>query len=103
MRNSSIKAFSLGIIAGSFLTAGLLHAIPAKAATPQLPFVVIDGSLICAALDDQPGEDTILQIGATLIGEGLTAFQAGEAIYLSVAQLCPRYLLIVTEFAGQPA
>lgn len=103
MRNSIIKAFSLGIIAGSFLTAALITlAAPAKAEPDgaAIAFAVVYGQIVCDVLDDHPTESGIMGIGEALVNEGLTWRQAGQAIYIAVDDYCPHHLALIEAFAN---
>lgn len=103
MRTSIVKAFSLGIITGSFLTAALITAIPAKADIDPVAYAYAAhyGGAVCTTLDDYPSESGILGIGEAIIEDGLTAFQAGEVMYYAVADICPRHLGLIMHWARQ--
>ena len=103
MRNSILKAFSLGMVTGSFATAGMvLLATPAKADPDPVAYsyAAENGSAVCYTLDEYPSENGILGIGQAIIEDGLTAYQAGEVVYYSVAELCPRHMDLILSFAA---
>lgn len=103
MRNRTIKAFSIGIITGSFLTAGLIHlAAPAKADTDSAvtAFAAVYGDIICDTLDTYPSFGGIIGIGEAISTEGLTHYQAGQVIYLAALNSCPRHLDLMHQFAA---
>lgn len=103
MRNRTIKSFSLGIITGSFLTAGLIHlAAPAKAEPDSavIAFAALYGDIICDTLDTYPSFSGILGIGDAISTEGLTPYQAGQVLYLAALNTCPRHLDLMHRFAG---
>ena len=105
MRNRTIKAFSVGIITGSFLTAGLIHlAVPAKAEPDSavIAFAGVYGDLICDTLDTYPSFAGILGIGEAISENGLTAYQAGQVLYLAALNTCPRHLSLLQRFAASP-
>lgn len=98
MRNGHVKAFSLGLVAGSFLTAGTLYfAAPAKA-TPDADVAAVYNA-ICDTLDAYPTFGGVLGVGEALIQEGLTARQAGHAIFKAAVNSCPWQLGLLRNFA----
>lgn len=101
MRSQTVKAFSLGVIAGSFLTAGVVFAAPAKADADavSVAYAARYGEAVCATLDDYPSFDGIVGIGQAVMEDGLTARQAGQVIGLSVAEICPRHGGLLLAFA----
>lgn len=100
MRSSIVRAFALGVIAGSFLTAGgILLATPAKADAASEAYAVVYGPIVCDVLDDYPSFSGILGIGKAIADDGLSFTQAGEVIAIAVTELCPRHLRLVWEFA----
>lgn len=104
MRNNTLKGFSLGLIAGSFLTAGTLHFTAPAKASPADP-VAVDvadtyGPAMCATLDEYPTMAGIIGIGEVLMQEGLTGRQAGQALFLGVYDNCPNYLPLLKRFAS---
>jgi hypothetical protein len=79
----------------------VILAHPAKADTD--PVVVAYsahyGGAVCSVLDEYPSENGILGIGASIIEDGLSAYQAGQVIYLSVSDICPRHMGLLRAFA----
>jgi hypothetical protein len=101
MRASIVRAYSLGIITGSFLTAGVvLFATPAKADvdSASVAYAAMYGEAVCSTLDDYPNFDGILGIGRAIIEDGLSARQAGQVIGLSVQDICPRHSELMEAF-----
>lgn len=102
MRNSLIKAFLLGQIAGTIITATAIWlATPAKAEPDGAAAAVaaLYGDIICDTLTTYPTYSGIIGIGQALNDEGLTYYQAGEAIYLAVDNNCPQHLALLRRFA----
>lgn len=102
MRTATLKGFSLGLVAGSFMTAGALYfAAPSKASPDPVASDVADtyGPAMCQTLDDYPTMDGILGIGTVLMDAGLTGRQAGHALFLGVQANCPEYLPLLRRFA----
>ncbi len=106
MRTAIVKAFSLGMITGSFLTAGtVLLATPAKAdTTDPLAYASRYGTALCATIDQTAGEysndDIFMGIGQAVIEDGFSAYQAGQILYWSVEQYCPQHMDRVLSFAA---
>lgn len=102
MRNSLAKAFLLGSITGTLITAAAIYlATPAKAEPDGAVVAVaaLYGDIICDTLDTYPSYGGILGIGQALNDEGLTYYQAGQAIYLAVDSSCPEHLPLLQRFA----
>ena len=101
MRSPAVKAFSLGMIAGSFLTAGtLVFAFPAKAEPDSVvvAYAATFGEAVCATLDDYPTISGVVGVGQAVMEDGLTAYQAGQVIGLSVLEICPRHTGLMNRF-----
>lgn len=104
MRTSIVKAYAVGCMTGSFLTAGIIMlAAPAKADTDPVAYAYAAqyGSAVCQTLDEYPSEAGILGVGEAIIEDGLTSFQAGEVVYHSVSEICPQHLGLVLNWARQ--
>jgi len=103
---NTIRAFSLGIITGSFLTAGMvLLAGPARADTDRVvvAYASVFGGVVCSTLDDYPSKAGVLGVGNAIIEDGLTAYQAGQVIALSVMDICPRHSDLMDDFTAATA
>jgi hypothetical protein len=106
LRRSTIRAFCLGIITGSFLTAGMvLLAGPARADTDRLvvAYASVFGGAVCSTLDQYPSSSGIIGIGKSIVEDGLTGYQAGQVIALSVMDICPRHTGLMDDFAAATA
>jgi hypothetical protein len=60
------------------------------------------GGAVCSVLDEFPSENGILGIGKSIIEDGLTGYQAGQVLYLSVSDVCPRHMGLLRAFAASP-
>jgi hypothetical protein len=105
MRSSVIKGFSLGMVTGSFFTAGaVLLAAPAKANTDPAAYANRNGTAVCATIDETVGQysndDIFLGIGQAVIEDGFSAYQAGQILYWSIEQYCPQHMDRVLSFAA---
>lgn len=91
----------MGMIAGSFLTAGLVFAIPAKAEPDAavVAYAATYGAAVCSVLDDYPTVDGVVGVGQAIMEDGLSAYQAGGVIGLSVIEICPRHTGLMNRFA----
>lgn len=104
MRPSTIKSFALGVITGSFVTAGgILAAAPAKAEPDSMAYAYAAtfSGAVCSTLDDYPSFDGIIGIASAIEDDGLSAYQAGEVIGLSIAQVCPRHTRLMVQFISR--
>lgn len=101
MRTPVVKAFSLGMIAGSFLTAGtLVFAFPAKAEPDAsvVAYAATYGAAVCSVLDDYPTISGVIGIGQAITEDGFSMYQAGQVIGLSVLEICPRHTGLMNRF-----
>lgn len=104
MRNSILKAFSLGMVTGSFATAGMVLAAPAKANPDPRVYADRYGTAVCATIDQTIGEysndDVFMGIGQAVIEDGYSAYQAGQILFWSIEQYCPQHLDRIMAFAA---
>jgi hypothetical protein len=56
------------------------------------------GGAVCSTLDSYPSFAGIIGIVQAIEHDGLSAYQAGEAVSLSVVNLCPRYDGLLARF-----
>ena len=95
MRNAIIKAYSLGIITGSFFTAGMIYAAaPAKADgnldSSEADYVLRYEYEICAAIDSHHTTAGVLHIGEVIRNDGFAPDSAVDIINASVQDACMR-------------
>lgn len=103
MRTSIVRAYALGIITGSFLTAATLtFAFPVKADADRVvvAYAAQYAGAVCNTLDEYPTIDGVYGIGVSIMEDGLTAYQAGQVIGLSVLEVCPRHIALMQNFAS---
>ena len=105
MRAAIVRAYTLGVLTGTALTAGMVMlAAPAHADTPDptpavLRYTIHNEAAICSALgtyDNVPGVLQVLQ--AIQADGGFTEYEAGEVVGLSVTDACPRYVPLLQKF-----
>ena len=106
IRTATVKGFSLGIIAGSFLTAGaVLLAGDAKASpdiSPELVQTAIQVEpYVCRNLADSP---TVSMLMSILVGvseaAGLGPGDSGTVVALAVSDGCPQYVPVLRRFVA---
>lgn len=94
MRPGHIKAYSLGIITGAFLTAGLLAAVPAKADgfldEDEQAFVEDYHWAVCHTIDEYHSTQGVLGVAEAITDEGFAPDSAVDIINASVQAYCPR-------------
>lgn len=104
MRSQVVRGFALGIITGSFLTAGgILLAGKADADTDRVVYAYTAqfGSAVCMTLTDFPTIKGAIGIAEAIVEDGLTVHQAGQVLYLSVTEMCPEHTPILRAIANQ--
>lgn len=101
-----IRSFAAGVLVGSAVTAAAVLAAPAKAepvGDAVIAYVAVFGEAMCAALDMDPTPDEVLHIGDVVMADGLSARQAGQAVWLAVSELCPRHATLIDSVARTAA
>lgn len=96
MRTSIIRAYALGIITGSFLTAGLAFGLaPAKADgvldADEAQYVLMYGAgAICPVIDQYHSMAGVMGVANAISKDGFTADSAVDIINTAVETYCPR-------------
>ena len=103
IRKTTVRAFSLGIVAGGFITAATFSAIPARADTDAAvyAYAATFGGIVCSTLDEYPTFSGIIGIGEAISTDGLSMHQAGQVIAVSAMEICPRHLGLLQRFTDQ--
>lgn len=96
------KAFTLGMIAGSFLTAAIITAAPAKAEPDRVSVAYASqfAEAVCTTLNEYPSFNGIYGVAQAITEDGLSSRQAGYVIALSVADVCPWHLDLLDRFVN---
>jgi len=79
----------------------LILSSPAAKAEPSsgaVAYAAEYGGAVCSVLSEHPSTDGMVGIMAAIQQQGLAAYQAGEVMGLSVAELCPQYTYLLREF-----
>ncbi len=95
MRPGTLRAYTLGVITGSIVTAGI-----AVATAPMAKADTRTDAIICSVLDDYPSIQGVIGIGLALKDEGYSAYNAGVAIAEAVVNECPEYETLMRRFAA---
>lgn len=61
------------------------------------------GGAVCETLDSYPSFGGIYGIADAITDDGLTFYQAGQVIAVSVMEICPRHTALVKSFAASSA
>ena len=101
LRNTTVRAFALGIVSGAFFTAGIVAATPAKADATTIAYTSSMGEAVCTTLSEYPSYSGITGIGQAIVQDGLTLDQAGEVIWMSVTNLCPEHGALLMRYAAR--
>lgn len=80
----------------------ILSAPKAKADVDDAAYAyaAVFGDAVCETLDDFPSFDGITGIARAIVKDGLSAFQAGEVIQVSVTEICPRHQGLLDRFVA---
>lgn len=95
MRTAMVRSFALGMIAGSFLTAGLITAIPAKADgfvdDSEADYIFSYGAdAICPVIDQYHSFAGVMGVAKAIVNDGFAEDSAVDIINASVELYCPR-------------
>jgi hypothetical protein len=89
------------LIAASVLLGAIFYAAAAKADTSDARAYAAEfGPAVCLTLDDFPSYGGFLGIAEAIERDGLSATEAGQAIGISVADICPRHTQLLTRIAS---
>ena len=103
MRNYVIRAYTLGVITGSMVTAALtMFAAPAKADISDST-VASYAIPVCATLDRFPTFNGVIGIAAAIAEDGYTYSDAGEIIVGAALNVCPEFVPLLRQFAARYA
>lgn len=97
------RAYALGIITGSFITAAALVAAPAKSepvGDAVIAYVATFGGSLCAALNEQPTFDMLTNAFQVIVADGLSWRQAAQVVILSVQEICPQHQSLLSRYAA---
>ena len=109
IRRTTVKAFSLGIVCGGFITAATIAAVPAKADTPLTDVAVQEESFVCNTLSLHPTVSTLVKVLSSVQAvENLSAYDTGTVVTLAVYDGCDQFVPLLKRFVsiyapGQPA
>ena len=88
--------------AAALALAAVITAPTASADEPSttvVAYAATFGGVVCDVLDDYPTTAGILGIAQAIQSDGLSSYEAGQVIGLSVSEICPRHMGLVLRFA----
>lgn len=89
------------IIPAALALAAVTTAPTASADEPSttvVAYAATFGGIVCDVLDDYPTPSGVLGIAQAIQDDGLSAYEAGQVIGLSVAEICPRHMRELQRF-----
>ena len=101
MRNLRIILASLlfgGLIGGGLMSLAIARADTDNAANA---YAAVYGSAVCSTLDSYPSFAGIIGIIQAIEKDGLSAYQAGEVVGISVSEICPRHMGLIARFGSE--
>lgn len=101
LTSRTVRAYAAGLITGCAVIA--IAAAPHADAQPDrvaIAYADQFGEAVCGTLNDYPSFDGIIGIASVMMDDGLSGRQAGQAIALSVIDLCPWHLALLDNFAN---
>ncbi|MBP6571338.1 MAG: DUF732 domain-containing protein, partial [Gemmatimonadales bacterium] len=94
------------IVMAAFGVIVMLLSTPQAKADPDsmvYAYAASFGGAVCETLDAHPSFGGIYGIADAITDDGLTYYQAGQVIAVSVMEICPRHTALVTSFAASVA
>lgn len=91
------------IIPAALALAAVTTAPTASADEPSttvVAYAATFGGIVCDVLDDYPTPSGVLGIAQAIQDDGLSSYEAGQVIGLSVAEICPRHTALMLRFAN---
>lgn len=92
------------IIPAALALAAVTTAPTASADEPSttvVAYAATFGGIVCDVLDDYyPTPSGVIGIAQAIQDDGLSAYEAGQVIGLSVAEICPRHTGLMLRFAN---
>lgn len=105
-RMDALAVALLMIVMAAFGVIVMLLSTPSAKADPDsmvYAYAATFGSAVCETLDSYPSFGGIYGIADAITDDGLTYYQAGQVIAVSVTEICPRHTALVKSFAASPA
>lgn len=105
-RMDALAVALLMIVMAAFGVIVMLLSTPQAKADPDsmvYAYAATFGSAVCETLDSYPSFGGIYGIADSIAEDGLSFYQAGQVIGLSVSEICPRHLALVRSFAASSA
>ena len=97
MRRTIIPAAALALAAAVTLAP---TAAADEPSTAVVAYAATFGGVVCDVLDDYPTPAGVIGIAQAIQDDGLSAYEAGQVIGLSVAEICPRHTGLMLRFAN---
>lgn len=86
---------ALAVIVG----AGLGYSPVAQASPTDVDAYAQDNAyVVCEVLDTYPSMGGIKGVSQAIVGKGLTAYESGEVIAISIINYCPRHTALMNQF-----
>ena len=101
VRNTTVKAFSLGIVTGGFIAAGTIAAFPAKASPDTVleQIAIQEEPYICNTMSLRPSVSTLVKIMGTVQStESLSDRDTGTVVAMAIIDGCDEYLPVIKRF-----
>jgi hypothetical protein len=105
-RMDALAVALLLIVMAAFGVIVMLLSTPQAKADPDsmvYAYAATFGSAVCETLDSYASFGGIYGIADAITEDGLTYYQAGQVIAVSVMEICPRHTALVRSFAASSA
>ena len=97
MRRNTFLAAALALAAAVTLAP---TAAADEPSTAVVAYAATFGGIVCDVLDDYPTTSGIIGIAQAIQSDGLSSYEAGQVIGLSVSEICPRHTALILRFAN---
>ena len=96
MRRTIIPAAALTVAAAVTLAP---TAAADEPSTVVVAYAATFGGIVCDVLDDYPTPSGVLGVAQAIQSDGLSSYEAGQVIGMSVSEICPRHMGLILRFA----
>lgn len=105
MKNNSVRSFSLGLITGAVITAGIGALAPQANAEPEPSIEVLEYTAkaefaVCRTLSKYPTLNGLSGILYAIEDAGFTSYEAGQIVAMSVTDACPQHIPVLERFVA---
>lgn len=93
----AVIATAASAMAAAIITAPVASA-DAEPSPAVIAYAAYYGGVVCDVLDEYPTVSGLLGVMEAVENDGFTAYEAGQVVGMSVAEICPRHGRLLRQF-----